>query len=214
EPEREHKGDDRHVVHFEILALKLRSNQRAPATAVAAICFDGSKPRGKRESAERRCRRRVTSEQVVTYTLVKHQHPRAINRIDVDIATINQEAAIRAPTTDEEDELCTICFAKIRGCCQLTAMQPCIPSPMHCRLDTLELKLPNVWINLIITDFEGTNRPPTVEEESVICTVCFENYNYGNNLCYLSCAHNFYFPCIDQSLRRNISCPICKDNHL
>lgn len=38
-------------------------------------------------------------------------------------------------------------------------------------------------INLIFTDFEKTNRPLTVEENT--CTVCFENYNYGNNLIFL-----------------------------
>ncbi|CAF2106823.1 unnamed protein product [Brassica oleracea var. botrytis] len=40
-------------------------------------------------------------------------NPRYIHRIDVDLATINQEAAIRAPTNDEEDELCTLCFEKL-----------------------------------------------------------------------------------------------------
>ena len=55
-------------------------------------------------------------------------------------------------------------------------------------------------INLIFTDFEKTNKPLNVEENT--CTVCFENYNYGNNICYLSCGHSFHF----SWLRRNISC--------
>ena len=53
-------------------------------------------------------------------------------------------------------------------------------------------------VDLIITDLEETNRPPTTEEENDICTICFENYNYGNKLCSLTCAHNFHFTCIDQ----------------
>ncbi|CAG7896807.1 unnamed protein product [Brassica rapa] len=33
-------------------------------------------------------------------------------------------------------------------------------------------------VDLIITDQEGTNRPPTTKEENDICTICFENCNY------------------------------------
>ncbi|KAG5406131.1 hypothetical protein IGI04_012250 [Brassica rapa subsp. trilocularis] len=53
-------------------------------------------------------------------------------------------------------------------------------------------------VDLIITNLEGTNRPPTVGEESDICTICFGNYNYGNNICYFLCRQNFHFLCIDQ----------------
>ena len=54
---------------------------------------------------------------------------------------------------------------------------------------------------MIITDLEGANRPPTTDEENDICIVCFGNYNDGNNLCSLTCNHNFHFACIDQWLR-------------
>ncbi|KAG2270199.1 hypothetical protein Bca52824_064754 [Brassica carinata] len=56
-------------------------------------------------------------------------------------------------------------------------------------------------VDLIITDLEGTNRPPTTEEENDICIVCFRNYKDGNNLCSLTCGHNFHFVCIDQWFR-------------
>ncbi|KAH0928274.1 hypothetical protein HID58_014001 [Brassica napus] len=65
-------------------------------------------------------------------------------------------------------------------------------------------------VDLIITDLEGTNRPPTTEEENDMCIVCFGNYSQHNNLCTLTCGHSFHFACIDQWLRRNISCPICR----
>ncbi|WZZ65092.1 hypothetical protein YC2023_076462 [Brassica napus] len=42
-------------------------------------------------------------------------------------------------------------------------------------------------VDLIITDLEETNKPPTTEEENDICTICLENYNYGNKLCLLTC---------------------------
>ncbi|KAF2542026.1 hypothetical protein F2Q68_00031675 [Brassica cretica] len=56
-------------------------------------------------------------------------------------------------------------------------------------------------VDLIITDLEGSNRPPTTEEENDICVVCFRNYKDGNNLCSLTFGHNFHFACIDQWLR-------------
>ena len=69
-------------------------------------------------------------------------------------------------------------------------------------------------VDLIITDLEGTNRPPTTEEENDICIVCYGNYNDGNNLYSLTCGHNFHFPCIDQWLRTKISCPVCRECNL
>lgn len=53
-------------------------------------------------------------------------------------------------------------------------------------------------VNLIITDLESTNRPPTTEEKYDICIVCFGDHNDRNNLCSLSCGHNYHFDCIDQ----------------
>ncbi|KAG2307690.1 hypothetical protein Bca52824_027438 [Brassica carinata] len=45
--------------------------------------------------------------------------------------------------------------------------------------------------DLIITDLESTNRPPTTEEINNICIVCFEDYSNGNHICSLTCGHNF-----------------------
>nr|VDD53630.1 unnamed protein product [Brassica oleracea] len=69
-------------------------------------------------------------------------------------------------------------------------------------------------VDLIITDLEGTNRPPTMEEVNDMCIVCFGNYSQHNNLCTLTCGHSFHFACIDQWLRRNISCPIRRESNL
>lgn len=48
-------------------------------------------------------------------------------------------------------------------------------------------------VDLSITDLEGTNRPPTLEEENNTCTVCFRNYNNGTYRCSLTCGHTFQF---------------------
>ena len=69
-------------------------------------------------------------------------------------------------------------------------------------------------VDLIITDLEGTNRPPTTEEENDICTVCFGNYKDVNNLCSLTCGHNFYFACIDQWLPTKKGYPLCRESNL
>lgn len=65
-------------------------------------------------------------------------------------------------------------------------------------------------VNLIITDLKKTNRPPTTQEEDDTCTLHFENYNNEIYLCSLTCGRTFHFRCIDQWLRTNIICPICR----
>ncbi|WZZ34443.1 hypothetical protein YC2023_017844 [Brassica napus] len=69
-------------------------------------------------------------------------------------------------------------------------------------------------VDVIITDLEGTNRPPTTEEKNDICIVCFGNYNDGKNLCSLTCGHIFHFACIDQWLSTKISCLVCRESNL
>ncbi|CAH8285161.1 unnamed protein product [Eruca vesicaria subsp. sativa] len=66
-------------------------------------------------------------------------------------------------------------------------------------------------VDLILTDLEGTTRPLHTEECNDTCTVCFENFNNGSYICALSCGHQFHFPCIDEWLRTNISCPLCRE---
>ena len=65
-------------------------------------------------------------------------------------------------------------------------------------------------VDLIITDLEGSNRPPTTEKENDICVVCFQNYKDGNNLCSFTFGHNFHFACIDQWICTKKSYPVYK----
>ncbi|CAH8318871.1 unnamed protein product [Eruca vesicaria subsp. sativa] len=69
-------------------------------------------------------------------------------------------------------------------------------------------------VDFIITDLEGTTRPPLMGERNETCSVCFENFNNGNYICALSCGHQFHFPCIGEWLRTNISCLLCRETNV
>jgi len=52
-----------------------------------------------------------------------------------------------------------------------------------------------------------------VDEESKRCTICFEDYEDGNELRYLWCLHRFHKNCVDQWLGNHTTCPICKKDY-
>jgi len=57
-----------------------------------------------------------------------------------------------------------------------------------------------------VTTQELENAPA----EHRACTICFEEFCRGENQRTLPCFHRFHVACVDQWLRRNGSCPICK----
>ncbi|KAI7731223.1 hypothetical protein M8C21_021572 [Ambrosia artemisiifolia] len=42
------------------------------------------------------------------------------------------------------------------------------------------------------------------------CPICLEEFDVGDEVRGLPCAHNFHLPCIDKWLRLNIKCPRCR----
>uniref|UniRef100_A0A1J3H7M6 E3 ubiquitin-protein ligase SIS3 n=1 Tax=Noccaea caerulescens TaxID=107243 RepID=A0A1J3H7M6_NOCCA len=50
----------------------------------------------------------------------------------------------------------------------------------------------------------------SVPTDCTECPICLEEFNVGNEVRGLPCAHNFHVECIDQWLRLNVKCPRCR----
>nr|CCA15199.1 conserved hypothetical protein [Albugo laibachii Nc14] len=44
-----------------------------------------------------------------------------------------------------------------------------------------------------------------------VCPICLVEFEEEENVRKLNCTHIFHVPCIDEWLRRNVTCPMCKD---
>ena len=55
---------------------------------------------------------------------------------------------------------------------------------------------------------DPVNRP----ESTVQCMICLSEFEAGESLRRLPCAHVYHQPCIDEWLRRCTDCPLCKTN--
>jgi hypothetical protein len=51
-----------------------------------------------------------------------------------------------------------------------------------------------------------------VKKENVSCSVCFENYEKEDEVCYLKCQHLFHYNCINEWYKYKETCPICRIN--
>ena len=49
-----------------------------------------------------------------------------------------------------------------------------------------------------------------IPEENRQCVICFEDFKVGEQRKTLQCCHGFHDTCIDQWLKVNASCPICR----
>jgi hypothetical protein len=48
--------------------------------------------------------------------------------------------------------------------------------------------------------------------EDAMCSVCLGEYELGQELRTLPCAHHFHQPCLDEWLTKSTSCPLCLQN--
>ncbi|KAH0687128.1 E3 ubiquitin-protein ligase SIS3 [Solanum tuberosum] len=53
-------------------------------------------------------------------------------------------------------------------------------------------------------------RMKTVPTDCSECPICLEEFDVGNEVRGLPCAHNFHVACIDEWLRLNVKCPRCR----
>ncbi|WUR02449.1 E3 ubiquitin-protein ligase RNF13 [Vairimorpha necatrix] len=54
------------------------------------------------------------------------------------------------------------------------------------------------------------NDQADLPDESCTCTICFEQYEIGNEVKFLPCSHHFHCTCVDEWLSLKESCPLCK----
>ena len=66
----------------------------------------------------------------------------------------------------------------------------------------------NEWKEVDIDDREREGELLTAR--STQCAICLEPYQDGDELRTVMCLHHFHKNCIDQWLRTNCICPICK----
>ncbi|PFH33652.1 zinc finger, C3HC4 type (RING finger) domain-containing protein [Besnoitia besnoiti] len=67
-----------------------------------------------------------------------------------------------------------------------------------------------VLIDLLPTSEFNQERSANLSEEAKKCSICFEEYEHGEEQRRLPCTHVFHKNCIDMWLRRSFVCPICK----
>lgn len=54
------------------------------------------------------------------------------------------------------------------------------------------------------------NLPVESEDISQECSICYENFNNGQEVAQLLCSHRFHKACIDDWFARNKNCPMCR----
>ncbi|KEP65812.1 UNVERIFIED_CONTAM: zinc finger, C3HC4 type (RING finger) domain-containing protein [Hammondia hammondi] len=67
-----------------------------------------------------------------------------------------------------------------------------------------------ILIDLLPTSAFDQSRSANLSDEAKRCSICFEDYEHGDELRRLPCTHVFHKNCIDVWLRRSFVCPICK----
>lgn len=50
----------------------------------------------------------------------------------------------------------------------------------------------------------------SIDKENAICPICFDKYDNNTQLRYLCCSHHYHQTCLDEWIKINSSCPICR----
>jgi len=56
-----------------------------------------------------------------------------------------------------------------------------------------------------------TNKIVDIDEEDAKCPICFDKYENHVKLRYLSCTHHYHQLCLDDWIKLNASCPVCRE---
>ena len=67
----------------------------------------------------------------------------------------------------------------------------------------------NKNISGLLEDIEITEQILN-KDDSKSCTICLEDYDIGEKICYLPCFHYFHSECIKDWTKKSDKCPVCK----
>lgn len=70
----------------------------------------------------------------------------------------------------------------------------------ECLVDGDIYKIRNMETNVVVD----------ISEEDAVCSICMETYEHNTKLRYLRCTHHYHQQCLDDWIKINPSCPVCR----
>ena len=68
--------------------------------------------------------------------------------------------------------------------------------------------------NSLLTKIEGKKSSYEKDNENDICSICLENFVKKDKIITLDCEHYYHDDCITNWLKKDQSCPLCRENLL
>ena len=60
---------------------------------------------------------------------------------------------------------------------------------------------------------KNTVQLETIDKE-LICSICLEEFNSEKEIAFLDCKHFYHMECIIKWIKKDASCPLCRNNDL
>ena len=80
--------------------------------------------------------------------------------------------------------------------------------------NTLNQPNDNQTLPKIISEIKkNTVQLETIDKE-LICSICLEEFNSEKEIAFLDCKHFYHMECIIKWIKKDASCPLCRNNDL